>query len=142
MTISEFENTWTDKIKSEMLQSFPSDFIKRKKCKDFQMPGKPLVKGPELFGNFEIIDINGKTFIQTDNIYKLKYILYANKNIPKKILFPIDETELKLSVKHYEEHIDDLIKKVEKNYKKVFSSNKDLHSTSNKIFSFLNLSRY
>lgn len=142
MTILEFENTWTEKIKTELLKNFPSDFITNINCENLNMPGKSLVKGPELFGNFEIIDTAGETFTQTDNIYKLKYILYSNRNTPEKIEVPVDEDELKSIVKLYEEHIDELIKTVEKNYRQTFQSTKEFHTTSNKIFTSLNLSRY
>lgn len=142
MTILEFENTWVEKIKMELLKNFPSDFITDRNCKDIKLPGKSLVKGPELFGNFEIIDTDGNTFLQTDSLYKLKYILYSNRNTPEEIAIPIDEDELKVIVKQYEEHIDELIKKVEKNFKQTFQSLKEFNLTSNKIFSTLNLSRY
>lgn len=142
MTILEFENLWKEKIKTELLKNFPSDFITNINCENLNMPGKSLVKGPELFGNFEIIDTAGETFTQTDNIYKLKYILYSNRNTPEKIEVPVDEDELKSIVKLYEEHIDELIKTVEKNYRQTFQSTKEFHTTSNKIFTSLNLSRY
>ncbi|MCP5061154.1 MAG: hypothetical protein GY936_01655 [Ignavibacteriae bacterium] len=142
MTILEFENTWTEKIKTELLKNFPSDFITNINCDNLNMPGKSLVKGPELFGNFEIIDTAGETFAQTDNIYKLKYILYSNRNTPENIAIPVDENELKVIVKFYEEHIDELIKTVEKNFRQTFQSSKEFHTTSNKIFTSLNLSRY
>jgi len=142
MTILEFETYWIEKIKTELLRNFPSDFITNANCEELNLPGKSLVKGPELFGNFEIIDTAGETFTQTENIYKLKYILYSNRNIPKKIDIPVDEDELKSVVKLYEEHIDELIKKVEKNFKQTFPATKEFHTTSNKIFTSLNLSRY
>ena len=142
MTILEFENIWTEKIRTELLKNFPSDFITNSNCESLNMPGKSLVKGPELFGNFEIIDTTGETFTQTDNIYKLKYILYSNRNTPEKIEVPVDENELKSIVKLYEEHIDELIKTVEKNYRQTFQSTKEFHTSSNKIFTSLNLSRY
>ncbi len=142
MTILEFENTWIEKIKKELLKNFPADFITNINCENLNMPGRPLVKGPELFGNFEIIDTAGETFTQTDNIYKLKYILYSNRNTPKIIEVPVDENELKSIVKLYEEHIDELIKSVEKNFRQIFQSTKEFHTTSNKIFTSLNLSRY
>ena len=142
MTILEFENIWIGKIKTELLKNFPSDFITNINCENLSMPERSLVKGPELFGKFEIIDTAGETFTQTDNIYKLKYILYSNRNSPKIIEVPVDENELKVIVKLYEEHIDELIKSVEKNFRQIFQSTKEFHTTSNKIFTSLNLSRY
>ncbi|MEE9349931.1 MAG: hypothetical protein V3U80_07790 [Flavobacteriaceae bacterium] len=142
MTITEFENIWTSKIKDKLLKGFPSNFIGETNCENLKMPGKALLKGSELFGSFEISDIDGETFIQTDNIYKLKYILYSNRNKPQNVLIPTDDVELKKVVKLYEVHLDELIKIIEKNFKKEFHSLIEFHATSNKIFASLNLSRY
>ena len=142
MTITEFEFFWTSRINEELLKDFPLNFIDETICEKLQLPGKALLKGSELFGSFEITDIDGKTFIQTDNIYKLKFILYSNRNKPSNVLIPTDNTELKRVVKLYEAHLDELLKITEKKFKKEFRSLLEFHATSNRIFASLNLSRY
>jgi len=141
MKIKDFENIWIKKLEKE-IKSFPEQFIQEIKTKRIKMPGKDLIKGSELFGSFEISDLEGKTFFQTDNLYELKYILYSNINKPPRIKVPVNKEDFKNVVKAYEKYLDELLKNIELDYKSHFSTLTKLHSTINKIFSVLNLRRY
>ncbi len=141
MKIKEFEKYWIEKLENEF-KSFPEVFLDNIKTKNLKMPGKDLIKGSELFGVYEISDINGETFFQTENIYKLKYILYGNRNKPERIKIPINEIDFEFVTKAYEKYLDNLLKNIETDYKKHFVNSSKLHSTISKIFSKLNLRRY
>jgi hypothetical protein len=139
--IKDLENIWIEKLEKE-IKSFPEDFTQNVKTKRIKMPGKDLIKGSELFGSYEIADIEGNTFFQTKNSYELKYILYANKNKPTSIKIPTNEDDIETVVKSYEKYLDELLKNINTNYKKHFANPVKLHSVINKIFSLLNLKRY
>lgn len=141
MKIKDFENIWIEKLEKE-IKSFPEDFIQNIKTKKIEMPEKDLIKGSELFGSYEISDIEGNTFFQTNNSYELKYILYANKNKPISIKIPTNENDIETVVKFHEKYLDDLLKDIELDYKKYFGNPTKLHLAINKIFSILNLRRY
>ncbi len=141
MKIKDFEIYWIEKLEKEF-KSFPELFLDNIQTKNLKMPGKDLIKGSELFGVYEISDINGETFFQTENIYKLKYILYSNRNKPSLIKIPTNEQDFELVTKAYEKYLDNLLKSIETDFNKHFSSPSKLHSTISKIFSKLNLHRY
>lgn len=142
MTISEFQNTWQLKIENDILKSFPNVFIGEFDIELIDLPEKPLLKGSELFGNFEIIDTDGEVLLSTDNIYKIKYILYANRSKPSKLKIPTNENELVSAVKSYEKHLDEIVKMVNVEFKKLFPTSDEAVKVSSKIFQLLNLHRH
>lgn len=142
MTISEFENNWQERINGEILKSFPDDFIDSKDCEIIKLPKKHLMKGSELFGSFEVIDTNGNPVLTSDSYDKVKFILYANKNLPSEINIPLDDNSINSSVKEYEKHLDDIIKLMQNDFKLIFPDSDKFISVSNKIFRLLNLHRF
>ena len=142
MKTTEFQNIWQSKIEHEVLKSFPEDFINGYDFESIDLPGKPLLKGSELFGNFEIIDTDGEVLLSTDNIYKIKYILYANRNKPPKLKIPKNENELVSAVKAYEKHLDEIVRMINADFKKQFPTSDEAVKVSSKIFQFLNLLRH
>lgn len=141
MNTPEFQNTWQLKIESEILKSFPDDFIGEFDFELIDLPGKPLLKGSELFGNFEIIDTDGEVLLSTDNIYKIKYLLYANRNKPQKVKL-VAENNITSAVKDYEKHLDEIVRMINEDYKKQFPSSDEAVKVSSKIFQLLNLHRH
>ena len=105
------------------------------------MPGKPLIKGTELFGTYEIIDTDGQVLLSTDKVYKIKYILYANRNKPIKIKL-LSENDLPIVVKAYEKHLDEIVKMITIDFKKHFPTSEGVTSVTSKIFQLLNLHRH
>lgn len=142
MNLKKFENSWTNKIKEDLLKSFPNDFIETEATKIVELPGKTLLKGSELFGAFEIIDTNGNPQMTVNSIAEMKYILYANRNLSKETAIPKNEEEILKAVKSYEGHLDNLIKKIREDYSKNFSEENKAVEVSHKIFQNLNLKRY
>ena len=142
MTIQEFENKWLKKIRDELLNSFPDDFLEFGDYETLNLPGKPLIKGSELFGTYEIIDTDGIPFISVDSANKLKYILYSNFSKPERIKIPLDNSEITNSVKKYEKHLDDILKMIINDFKSEFPTSNKHVSVSGKIFQMLNLHRY
>jgi hypothetical protein len=139
---TEFENKWIQKINNELLKEFPDDFIEGMDYNILSLPGKPLVKGSELFGTYEIIDTDGESIHSSDNPNKVKYILYSNKNYPKEIKLVSSEEELNNVVNEYEIHIDGVIKQLKDDFKSQFPNSAKAELTTNKIFRILNLHRY
>ena len=141
MTEKEFIKKWVTEI-GGLLKTFPEDFIDNTQCEKMKLPGKSLVQGSELFGSYEILDTEGNPFTQVSDQYKLKYILYANRNKPSEIFIPKEEDKIKSAVKNYETHIDSFLIGIEKEYKNDFPTSKNFKEISNSIFYNLNIQRY
>lgn len=142
MKTTEFQNIWQSKIEDEVLKSFPEDFINGFDFEILDLPGKPLLKGSELFGNFEIIDTDGDVLLSTDNIYKIKYILYANRSKPSALKILTNEDKLVSAVKSYEKHLDEIVRMINLDFKKQFPTSDEAVKVSSKIFQLLNLHRH
>jgi hypothetical protein len=142
LTTTEFQNIWQSKIEDEVLKSFPEEFINGDDFEVIDLPGKPLLKGSELFGNFEIIDTDGDVLLSTDNIYKIKYILYANRSKPSQLKIPTNDNELVSAVKSYEKHLDEIVRMINLDFKKQFPTSDEAVKVSSKIFQLLNLHRH
>jgi hypothetical protein len=142
MNISKFENKWLQKIRNELLKSFPEEFLESENCETLYLPGKPLLKGSELFGSYEIIDTDGIPFTSVDSVNKLKYILYSNYRKPATIKIPLDNSEITNSVKKYEKHLDEILKMIINDFKSEFPTSEKQVAITSKIFQLLNLHRY
>ena len=142
MNEKEFVEFWVGKISGELLMEFPCEFIAGFETEAFSLPGKALVLGSELFGAFELIDIDGAPVFQIPGYIRSKYILYANRLRPSETQIPVEEEDLSEAVKQYEKHLDELVKSIESDYKKHFPTSTHFHDVSNQIFNSLKLNRY
>jgi hypothetical protein len=142
MSEKEFLQNWIEKIKREILKEFPADFIADEKTETFELPGAALTLGAELFGSYELNDVEGNPVFQLDSYDKAKYVLYANRSEPKSIEIPVDENDVKRLVEEYEKHLDLLIRLVKEDYEAKFPEGARFMSISNSIFYALNLYRY
>ncbi len=142
MTEKNFVLKQIEFYESGNLKIFPTDFLKSEKCKELQLPCKTLVLGPELFGAYELLDVDKVTQIQASNITEAKYILYANRAKPKKIKIPVDESEVLKVVKEYEKYLDSIVRKIVEDYKSIFPNSNKSMEIANQIFSSLKLKRY
>lgn len=140
MTEKEFQNIWRDKLK-ENLKDFPNDFITDEETTDILLPPKPLIIANELFGNYEISDLDDNVVYTTDNYSKVKYILYANRARPSSIKIPIDLNNIEKLLKLYEKTVDTFLKVMNDEFKKEFPNSKSFPSVSNSILTSLNLKR-
>ncbi len=142
MTEKEFLQNWVEKIKREILKEFPAEFITDENTETVELPGAALTLGAELFGSYELNDVEGNPVFQLDSYDKAKYVLYANCSEPKTITIPIDENDIKRLVDEYEKHLDLLIRLLKEDYETKFPEGARFMSVSNSIFYALNLYRY
>lgn len=142
MNLSEFEKKWVEEISQHRLKSFPDNFIEDYEYTVFDLPGKPLLKGSELFGKYELMDTDGTSILNSDNMDLIKYILYSNRNYPKQIKIPSNPEQISDLVVNYENHLDEIIKEIKGSFQKEFPGSSKSEITINKIFQRLNLYRY
>ena len=140
MNDKEFVSKWIQNVGS-MLKKFPDDFLTNIETENLQMPGKTISLGSELFGQFEIVDLNGNPILQTDDYNLIKFVLYANRLKPQSLLKPKNKSDIKAVVKGYENLLDSFIKEIKIELNKVLP-NSDFLRLSNQIFNALNLQRY
>jgi len=141
LTEQEFIKIWIEKIENDLLTKFPDDFIKEYETKPFRLPGKSFSITSELFGQYEVLDVDDKMVIQTDDYSLVKYLLYANRTKPASVLVPVENKELQTAVKEYEKLLDSIIKNLMKEIKIVLPTSDQL-KISNQIFNRINLTRY
>lgn len=142
MTEKEFLQNWIDKIKREILKDFPADFISGEATEELKLPGAALTLGAELFGSYELNDVEGNPALQLENYDKAKYVLYANRTEPASVKIPVDEKDLKRLVEEYEKHLDLLLRLIKEDYELNFPEGARFMSVSNSVFYALNLYRY
>ncbi|MDQ7817795.1 MAG: hypothetical protein RDU14_12290 [Melioribacteraceae bacterium] len=140
MTEKEFIEKWVDKIKSE-LKSFPDDFVHSEEFEEVSLPGKILFLNPPLFGSYQLSDEAGDTFYSTGDMFRAKYVYYANRLKPLGIKIPVDQLRTYETVRDYERYLDGFLKEMEKDFKQTFQKTKGFKIISSQIFSSLNLAR-
>ncbi|MBN1638639.1 MAG: hypothetical protein JW866_06720 [Ignavibacteriales bacterium] len=141
MNEKDFVNNWIENIQDE-LKIFPDDFLEKIKITSFSMPGKLLILGNEIFGGYEILTVDKEVFYLTDDFNSAKYILYANRNLPKEIKIPIEKVDLINTVQNYENHLDEIFKKLRDDFKNTFPESQILQHIFTEIMNKLNLHRY
>ena len=142
MTQKEFLQEWVNSIKGKLLKSFPKEFVRDYPTKEILLPSKTLILGPELFGAYELLDITNNLIMNASSIIEAKYILYANRKKPSKIIIPLEEEKVKAVVKEYEFHLDSILKEVEKDFKLKFPDSQKFLDISSHLFQTLNIQRY
>lgn len=140
MTEKEFAQKWVDKIKGE-LKLFPEDFVSPTEFEEVTLPGKVLFLNPPLFGSYQLTDEIGDTFYSTDDMFRAKYVYYANRIKPNSVKIPIDQLKSYEAVRDYERYLDLFLKEMEKDFKHTFQKTKGFKIISSQIFSTLNLTR-
>ena len=141
MTEKQLIEKWAEKFKNDLLAKFTDDYIAESKTEVFNLPGKSFSITSELFGQYELLDIDGKKVIQTEDYYLAKYLLYANRTKPNSVAIPVANDEVKIIVKNYEKLLDSLVKDIIENIKVVLPVSDPLR-LSNQIFNMLNIIRY
>ena len=136
----DFINKWIENIEN-FLPLFPNDLIGDIVTEDYEMPGKPIALGSELFGQHEIVDLEGNQVLQTDDYNFVKYLLYANRLKPSSVPKPTSEVEIVNVVKEYEGMLDSKMKEIRTELGRVLPTS-DFLKVSNQIFNSLNLQRY
>lgn len=131
-----------EEIKSE-LKKFPSDFISiEASARQIKLPGKILMIGEELFGKFEIVTNDGESVFHAENYSAAKFVIYASRAKSLQVEFPEDDKITSEAVHNYEKYLDEIVRKIQSEFKKDFPDSKNAHQVVNEIFLRSNLIRY
>ena len=142
MTEKEFIAKWVSFLSNEGIKNFSYNLPQEFSTIEISLPGKALVIGSQLFGAYEILTVDGSPIFHSEDYITAKYILYSNRNRPLSLRIPINKEKIKCAVDGFEDYIDSLIKKIDADYKRHFSDQKDSSSVTNAIFRALNITRY
>lgn len=142
MNEKEFISKWITKLSGDGLKSFPSDFIQTENIKQVELPQKSLLIGNEFFGAYEIITTDGTSILQAESYPEAKYYVYSNRNKDRVINIPISLKDIEAAVLAYESYLDEVLKRIEKSYKKELPDLKTGDAAINDIFRALNINRY
>ena len=142
MIEKEFISKWTVSLSENGIKTFPEDFLGNMTTEEIKLPGKTLVIGEELFGNYEILTVDGTAVLQAESQYKAKYIVYSSRKKNTSVKIPVKFEDIKTSVAKYENYLDSIIREIEADYKKFFPGEKRSNDLTNEIFRVLSLNRY
>jgi len=137
-----FIEHWLSKIQSSGVKQFPFHFIDESKLDIISIPIKTLMIGQEFFGAYEIITTDGESVYHASNYDEAKFIVYSSKERNGKTYIPKDRSVIKTIVNSYNNHLDDILNQIKKDYKNIFQDGKNLNAISNDIFQKVNLIRY
>lgn len=141
MTEKEFIHKHAEQLSKE-LRRFPDDFLVNVDCDELELPGKTLVLGEEFFGRFEIITPDGTPILHVDDFDKANYIVYASRSKQDKIKIPLNKESIKQTLDSYRTYLDNLVKKLEHEFKETFPASKNFNAASSAIFKKLNIVRH
>ena len=142
MTEKEFvDKLYTDFSKGEK-KVFPDSFLKSEDLEKIDLPGKAFIPGKQLFDQYEIISVDGEIVMQFDNFLKCKYLVYASRNSKRPVYIPAEVKSLEIIVNQYENYVDSIIQRIQKEFKKNFPNSLNLNRLTNQLINKLNLARY
>ncbi|KAF0149551.1 MAG: hypothetical protein FD143_2724 [Ignavibacteria bacterium] len=141
MTEKEFAAKWINKIRVE-LKKFPGDFLKNDECNTIKLPTKLLIFPPPIFNTYQIIEESGETVYSTDEHFKAKYVVYANRTRPNELQIPVKDLRTYEIVRDYEKHLDSFLKEMEIEFKNLFPNPKGFKRISLQVFNSLELIRH
>jgi hypothetical protein len=104
---------WIQTLTAESIKNFPEDFAIASEYKTFNLPGKGLLIGKEFFGEYELISAEGTEVLKVESYNKAKFFIYANRNKPKVLNVPIDDSIIKDMTIRYERYLDLILKKID-----------------------------
>lgn len=141
MNEKDFITSWVLLLKEEKLKPFPADFTIDAQYENVSFNEKRILIGKEFFGEYELINIEGKEVLRVDSYVKAKYFVYANRNHPKVISIPTSSDAVKQMTAAYEKYLDSILKRINIDYIKKFPGMKNSAEVINRIFDHLNLLR-
>lgn len=141
MNEKDFITSWVLLLKEEKLKPFPADFTIDAQYENVSFNKKRILIGKEFFGEYELIDIEGKEVLRVDSYAKAKYFVYANRNHHKVISIPTSSDAVKQMTAAYEKQLDSILKRIMIDYIKKFPGMKNSAEVINRIFDHLNLIR-
>ena len=132
---------WIQTLTAESIKNFPENFAVASEYKIYNLPGKGLLIGKEFFGEYELISAEGTEVLKVESYNKAKFFIYANRNKPKILYVPIDDSIIKDMNTKYERYLDLILKKIDQDYRKKFPAAKNFNEIIKQIFNHLNLIR-
>ena len=142
MTEKEFvDKLYTDFSKGEK-KVFPDSFLKSEDLEKIDLPGKVFIPGKQLFDQYEIISVDGENAMQFDNFLICKYLIYASRNSKRPVYIPSEAKSLEIIINQYENYVDSIIQRIQKEFKKNFPNSLNLNRLTNQLINKLNLARY
>jgi hypothetical protein len=136
-----FLSLWIKTLNTESIKNFPSDFTAASECQNYDLPGKGLLIGKEFFGEYELLNAEGSEVLRVESYDKAKFFIYANRNKPKVLYVPIDDSIIKDMTTKYEKYLDSIIRRIDHDYRNKFPKAKNFTEIINQIFNHLNLIR-
>lgn len=140
------EKEFVDKLYSEFSEGekkvFPDSFIESEELEKIDLPDKVFIPGNQLFDHFEIISVDGENVMQFDNFLKCKYLVYASRNSKRPVYIPAEAKSLERIINQYENYVDSIIQRIQKEFKKNFRDSLNLNKLTNQLINKLNLARY
>ncbi len=141
MTEKDFVVKWIEKIRVG-LKKFPDDFLHEEECTVLNLPTKLLIFPPPLFNTYQVIDESGETVYSTDEHFKAKYVVYANRYRPRELKIPTNDLRIYEIVRDYEKHLDVFLKEMGADFKKLWPTSKGFNRISLQVFNSLELIRH
>ena len=141
MNEKDFITSWVLLLKEEKLKPFPADFTIDAQYENVSFNKKRILIGKEFFGEYELINIEGKEVLRVDSYVKAKYFVYANRNHPTVISIPTSSDAVNQMTAAYEKYLDSILKRINIDYIKIFPGMKNSAEVINRIFDHLNLIR-
>lgn len=136
-----FISLWIQTLNAESIKNFPGDFAIASECQNYNLPGKGLLIGKEFFGEYELISAEGSEVLKVESYEKAKFFIYANRNKPKVLSVPMDNSLIRDMTTKYEKYLDSIIKRIDQDYRNKFPDSKNFTEIINQIFNHLNLVR-
>lgn len=136
-----FISLWVQTLNSESLKHFPADFAATSESENYNLPGKGLLIGKEFFGEYELITAEGTEVLKVESYDKAKFFIYANRNKPKVLSVPNDDSTVRNMTTKYEKYLDSIIRRIDQDYRNKFPGAKNFTEIINQIFNHLNLIR-
>ena len=136
-----FVDNWIEKIQQSGIKQFPSHFIPSEELDIIFIPERTLIIGQEFFGTYEILTTDSELVYHAASLDEAKFFVYGSRGRNGKTYLPKDKSKTKSIVSFYNSYLDDILNQIQKDFKKSFPEEKNIHSTTSEIFQKLNLIR-
>ncbi len=142
MTEKEFVTKLLSEFSEEGRKIFPDSFLKSDDLEKIDLPDKVFIPGKQFFDYYEIISVDGEIVMQFDSFIKCKYLVYASRNPNRPIYLPANSKLMENVVIQFEEYVDSIMLKIQKEFRKNFPDSLNMNKIINQLINKLNLARY
>jgi hypothetical protein len=137
-TEKEFITEWYEKL-LKSIKFFPRDFLAGDDFEEITLPDTRLTLGPDFFGEQQIMNSKGEVVLTLSSLLTAKYYLYAAVAGNSAIPIPKAQKNIDETVRSYEKYFMELVKKISKDYNRVFPSSDRDHQVAIDILQRLKL---